>query len=186
MRDKAGESGTHNVKSEGDSSADARDGKTWATAFSTIQAAIDAADRQGGGEVWVAAGTYYPTSGHDREATFQLRGGVALYGGFAGTESRLDQRDVLHAVSILSGDLGRRQTPGDNSYHVVTGADNAVLDGFQITGGYALEAGGQRSPNGFAGGRPAGGAVQSPARARFILRPMRSSAGLTAGSGRAC
>ena len=34
------------------------DGTSWATAFTTIQPAIDAAFADGGGEVWVAEGVY--------------------------------------------------------------------------------------------------------------------------------
>ncbi|HOJ69965.1 MAG TPA: hypothetical protein PLH06_14325, partial [Candidatus Hydrogenedentes bacterium] len=34
-----------------------QDGLTWATAFHTIQPAIDAAYAAGGGQVWVAGGT---------------------------------------------------------------------------------------------------------------------------------
>ncbi len=36
----------------------ANDGSSWANAFDTIQAGVDAANASGGGEVWVKAGTY--------------------------------------------------------------------------------------------------------------------------------
>ena len=91
----------------------------------------------GGGEVWVAKGTYYTTDSADREISFQLKSGVVLYGGFAGTESALDQRDWETNVTILSGDIGKPDDNSDNSYHVVVGADNAIIDGFTITGGFA-------------------------------------------------
>lgn len=112
-----------------------QDGRTWVTAFSSLQAGIDAAAKQGGGEVWVAKGTYKPTTGTDRNASIQLRAGVAVYGGFAGTETERDQRDWERNPTILSGDIGKPGDPSDNSYHVVSGADDAVLDGFIITGG---------------------------------------------------
>jgi hypothetical protein len=85
--------------------------------------------------------------GIDRTATFQLKEGVAVFGGFAGTETARDQRDPAANVTILSGDLNgdddnsnviyNEPTRADNSYHVVTGADNATLDGFTITAGNA-------------------------------------------------
>lgn len=127
------------------------DGKSWATAFPTVQAGLDAAEKQGGGEVWVAAGTYTPTTTADRTQSFRLRDGVGLLGGFAGTESQVSQRDFNKNPTILSGDIGRAGFMEDNCYSVVTGADRAVLDGFTITGGYSLNAGG------FPGAPPAGG-----------------------------
>ena len=57
------------------------DGTSWTDAYTDLQSALTAATS--GEEVWVAAGTYKPTAGADRIATFQLKNGVALYGGFA-------------------------------------------------------------------------------------------------------
>ena len=91
----------------------------------------------GGGEVWVAKGTYHPTDSGDREISFQLKSGVALYGGFAGTERELDQRDWEANSTILSGDISKPGDNSDNSYHVVQGANDATIDGFTITGGNA-------------------------------------------------
>ena len=101
-------------------------------------------------EVWVAAGTYTPTS-----STFELTDGVAVYGGFAGNETELDQRDWLANETILSGDLNGDDGPDfqnyvDNSDNVVTGVDNSVLDGFIIEAGNAdgaLCGGGMRNDN---------------------------------------
>ncbi|MBA4373853.1 MAG: hypothetical protein C0402_13460 [Thermodesulfovibrio sp.] len=93
-----------------------------------------------GSDIWVAAGTYKPTTGTSRTSTFQLKNGVALYGGFAGTETLLAQRDPGVNQTILSGDIGASGVNTDNSYHVVTGSgtDNtAILDGVTITGGNA-------------------------------------------------
>ena len=104
----------------------------WATAC-TLQTAL--ADAGSGDEIWVAAGTHKPTTGTDRAATFQLKS-VSIYGGFAGTETARDQRDFTANVTILSGEIGAAGN-SDNSYHVVTGADGAILDGFIITAGNA-------------------------------------------------
>ncbi len=120
---------------------------SWATACA-LQTALAAAIS--GDEIWVKAGAYKPTTGTDRTATFQLKGGVAVYGGFAGTETLRDQRNPDVNVTVLSGDIDNNdsQTPiltdlktatgnTTNSFHVVTGATGATLDGFTITAGYA-------------------------------------------------
>jgi len=115
----------------------ANDGTSWADAYTEVQSALANA---GCSEVWVAAGTYTPTSGNDRTATFQLLNGVALYGGFAGTETARDQRNPAANDTILSGDIGTPGDKSDNSYHVVTGSgtnSSAVLDGFTATAGNA-------------------------------------------------
>ena len=93
-----------------------------------------------GDELWVKQGTYKPTSGSDRAATFTLKNGVGVYGGFGGTETLRTQRDWISRVTTLSGDLGTIGNSSDNSYHVVKGSltnNTAVLDGFTITGGKA-------------------------------------------------
>jgi parallel beta-helix repeat protein/predicted outer membrane repeat protein len=114
----------------------ADDGSCWADAFTDLQTALGVA--VSGDEIWVAEGTYTP--GTDRAATFQLKSGVGVYGGFAGTETAPGERDWVAHPTVLSGDVG---TPGDNSdnaYHVVTGSGtdaSAVLDGFTVSGGNA-------------------------------------------------
>ncbi|MFT3892402.1 MAG: choice-of-anchor Q domain-containing protein [Anaerolineales bacterium] len=100
-----------------------------------------------GAEIWVASGTYYPDRGTNqtvgaRESTFSLHNGVAIYGGFTGTESLLSQRNSNPAQNgtILSGDIGTTGINSDNSYHVVQAdsvSSSAILDGFTITGGNA-------------------------------------------------
>jgi predicted outer membrane repeat protein len=111
--------------------AGTQDGSSWETAYSSLQLAMNHA-YSAGADVWVAAGTYAPSETGNREASFMLRKGVAVYGGFVGTETAVDQRDAAANETLLSGDLG-----GTNAYHVVVGADDALLDGFTITGGQA-------------------------------------------------
>jgi len=124
------------------------DGTSWENAYTDLQPALGIAAP--GDEIWVAAGMYMPTSEADRAATFLLENGVAIYGGFDGTETSREQRDPAAHVTILSGDIGNNDSQRpiitnlttatgntDNSYHVVTGATGAILDGFTITAGYA-------------------------------------------------
>lgn len=110
---------------------------SWSNACG-LQTALGKA--QSGDQVWVAGGTYYPTSGTDRTATFRLESGVALYGGFSGNETGLEGRNWRTNVTTLSGDIGTGADASDNAYHVVTGSGTdgtAILDGFTVTGGNA-------------------------------------------------
>ena len=70
------------------------DGSSWQNAGGDLQAAIDAS--QAGDQIWVKAGTYAPTtlikSTKLTSKAFILKDGVSLYGGFAGTESSLADR----------------------------------------------------------------------------------------------
>jgi hypothetical protein len=114
------------------------DGTTWAKALTGLQPALAAANDEH--EIWVAAGVYYPGITGNRLATFQLKNGVALYGGFGGTETARAQRDWTLNPTILSGDIDRTHTDDHNAYQVVTGSGTdttAILDGFTITGGNA-------------------------------------------------
>ncbi len=118
-------------------------GQSWGTALRDLQDALCLAAGSNGAvqQIWVAAGTYRPDrGGGDRLASFHLQSGLAIYGGFAGTESQLAQRNIAANTTILSGDIGLIGTVGDNTYHVVTGTgrdETARLDGFTITGGNA-------------------------------------------------
>jgi hypothetical protein len=98
-----------------------RDCSSWANAC-TLQTALTGATSSN--EIWVAAGTYKPSMGTDRSANFKLVIGVAVYGGFAGTETARDQRDPAANLVILSGDLN-----GDDNSNVrddePTRADNS-------------------------------------------------------------
>ena len=114
---------------------------TWATACK-LQRAITVA--VSGDQVWVAKGGYKPTPTTDRTKSFRLKNGVAIYGGFTGTETLLIQRNWGGNATVLTGDIGSTGVLTDNSYHVVIGSSStsptnstAVLDGFYITAGYA-------------------------------------------------
>lgn len=125
-----------------DDAAGLNNGTSWANAYTDLQSALSAAAP--GDQIWVAAGVYRPSlatdAGDSRSVTFALQSGVALYGGFAGTETSLAQRDWVANVTTLSGDIGVADEETDNAYHVITGSGTdatAILDGFTISGGNA-------------------------------------------------
>jgi hypothetical protein len=124
-------------------------GQNWATSYRYLQDALAVA--VSGDEIKVAEGIYKPDRGGgntpgNRYATFQLKNGVVITGGYAGFgEPQPDAWDIDVYETLLSGDLLANDGPdfannGDNSYHVVTGSGTnvtAVLDGLTITGGNA-------------------------------------------------
>lgn len=124
---------------------DAGNGLSWQAARKSLQSAL--ADAQYGDEIWVAAGTYRPSDTLDRSASFFLKNGVSIYGGFSGAETKLAQRDVAQHETVLSGDLAGNDAPpgsfdgaAENSYHVVVALNvdpTALIDGFTIAGGHA-------------------------------------------------
>ncbi len=122
----------------------ANTGLSWADAYTDLQSALTTARANPAEypEIWVAAGTYKPAAS-DRAISFNAISGVALYGGFAGGEATLDERDPEVNPTILSGDLGGNDgTSGqlnDNSNNVVESLDQtgALFDGFLITAGNA-------------------------------------------------
>ena len=117
------------VRPGGDDNAD---GLTWATAKATVQAGINAAySAVPKHEVWAAAGTYLLGQ------TIDLKDGIGLYGGFAGTESEREQRDWRSNVAALDGN------GVCGVVTVATGATNrTAIDGFTIRNGAAYWGGG--------------------------------------------
>lgn len=128
----------------------ANDGSSWEDAFNHLQDALSVA--QAGDQIWVAEGIYRPDEDTvnpegtgDRGATFFLVNGVAIYGGFAGSENSLYERDWQVHETILSGDLNEDDGPdfannSENSCNVLdgTGMDaSTILDGVTITAGNA-------------------------------------------------
>jgi hypothetical protein len=141
-------------------------GSSWANAYQSLQSALGVA--MAGDQIWIANGSYKPGAAGNSQAAFVIADGVALYGGFAGTEASLAQRNVALNVSVLSGDIDNNDTVdangvttvmmGSNSYHVVrTGAVSAQtrIDGVTIAGGNA----GQNDANGWFAPIPDGGGV---------------------------
>ncbi|MCB0631234.1 MAG: hypothetical protein R2824_25400 [Saprospiraceae bacterium] len=113
-------------------------GSSWAQAFGDLQHALAAAAM--GDEIWVAGGTYRPSSADDPTVSFRIPSGVALYGGFIGTESQLTERNWQLHRTVLSGNLGEPTDSSDNSHTIVyfdRVSTATTLDGFVLTGGTA-------------------------------------------------
>ena len=116
----------------------AETGESWADAFSDLQDALGSASS--GDDIWVAEGQYTPTGGSDRTISFELMDGVALYGGFDGTEATREERDWTIYESVLSGNIADPGQENDNSYHVVVATDTGsttILDGVIVSDGEA-------------------------------------------------
>jgi hypothetical protein len=163
----------------------ANDGSSWANAFrgsDALNRAITAAVN--GDELWVAAGTYRPVNtASPRNGTFTLKPGVALYGGFAGTEQTRSQRNFRTNTTILSGDLSANDATWpsgtgrtENAFNVVTASGasanpGGVLDGFTVQSGQA------NGPNNSFTGRGGGIVIVSGANPTIRNSRFRFNAG---------
>lgn len=117
--------------------AGTQDGSSWANAKDLIDATMASVSGQ---QLWVKEGRYVPSGLGLGIRSFDLRSGVAIYGGFAGTETSLDQRDPAAHPTLLDGDVNGDGTELSNAYHVVVGTDTddtAILDGFTIANAVA-------------------------------------------------
>ena len=117
--------------------AGSMDGTSWENAARDLKALIDSLNDSA--EIWVAKGAYSPGTGS--EDTFSIKKGLKIYGGFAGTESLLEERDIIKNVVLLDGGKVSRRAP------VVTArsgasSDDTRLDGLTITGGVNVANGG--------------------------------------------
>lgn len=144
------------------------DGSTWANASADLQKMIDELANNGqAGEVWVAEGTYTPQSqlisGTAYSASFRMRDGISVYGGFNKDNpetSKFDRqkgtmpwdftkKTILQAAYYDHNDFSwtnNKWTLTSDSRHVVWFApmpgesaftNVTTLDGVTIQGGYA-------------------------------------------------
>ena len=135
------------------------DGSDWGVQALALQTALTSPACT---ELWVKAGLYKPTTGADQTISFSIRPGLAVYGGFNGTETTRDARDPAVNVTILSGDIDGNDIDADNNHIDESTADiqganshrvvmmdgttaagtvtaSTVLDGFIITAGDYLD-----------------------------------------------
>ncbi|MFK8005253.1 MAG: T9SS type A sorting domain-containing protein [Saprospiraceae bacterium] len=121
------------------------DGTSWANAYTDLSDALSSSAPMD--EIWVAAGTYKPGGATpDTTSFFTFPHDLLLYGGFAGTETMLSERDWTANETILSGDHLDNDVDNDfdtfrddNSLHVMWLTDTvttaSTVDGFTIRNG---------------------------------------------------
>ncbi|MBK9014637.1 MAG: hypothetical protein IPM82_11460 [Saprospiraceae bacterium] len=120
-------------------------GSSWQNAYTDLQAALSNTTT---GQIWVAAGTYWPGGNNpDPSDCFVVDAALSVYGGFAGTETNLSQRNSATNPTVLSGDQEANDPLNvfdsllflDNALHVVY-VDTLIgctttIDGLTIKGG---------------------------------------------------
>lgn len=96
------------------------DGTSWENAYGNLESAVNSCGDNGDMELWVAEGNY------QLSGSLVLRS-VNVYGGFAGTETKLKERNLSKKSKIIGGDffLLRSEGASDMQYW---------FDGFILTG----------------------------------------------------
>ena len=155
----------YHVRTDGD---DSNTGLSWTEAFSTVQKALDSADTLD--QIWVAEGTYHPTSDHGLDAEeegdnveqerlkhFRMKNGVAIYGGFPSAGNpNMNDRDWENNATVLSGDFNnddeyvehdwghggwRLRNMEENAYHVFYHPAGLNLDSTAVLDGVIITGG---------------------------------------------
>jgi len=111
------------------SASGSNNGSSWTNAYNYLRDALaDANSLSVPVEIWVAAGTYTPDvnsavpgGSGDRNATFQLINGVAIYGGFPVGGGIWEDRDPNFYETVLSGDLA-----GDDDLVIEPGTGGGI------------------------------------------------------------
>lgn len=139
----------YHVKTDGDND---NDGRTWATAFQTLQKAIDVTEI--GDEIWVAAGVYYPEKDRDGNSnpatiatkTYYINKDIKLFGGFPKTGNpSLNDRNPEKYLTTLSGDINEDDINTDGNqiaetYQDVVGVNyNRIMYLQQVTNAFEVD-----------------------------------------------
>ncbi|MHC1706426.1 MAG: choice-of-anchor Q domain-containing protein [Bacteroidales bacterium] len=101
-------------------------------------------------EIRMKNGTYYPTWTTDRGKSLFLKPGIKMSGGYSGSWSLPDERDMEVFPTMISGDIGIPGDSTDNSYHLCVTlpqenpvTDSVIIDGLNFTGAVANASGDQ-------------------------------------------
>lgn len=108
------------------------DGSSWSSAYPDLESAMAIANLYSTGQIWIKNGTYYGNTSSD--VAFTMPKGVTLYGGFAGTESDISERDLHSGATVLSGNNQRAVllspvTTASGNIYDITFADGIATNG---------------------------------------------------------
>lgn len=104
------------------------DGTSWAHAYRNLQNGL--LSSSSGDEIWVAEG-FYRIIG-DEDTSFEIPDGVAVYGGFNGTEVNRSERNWVSNLTELDGN-----NYSNTVVYFENSSTSTILDGFTIKDGYA-------------------------------------------------
>ncbi len=102
------------------------DGSSWTDAFTDLNDAllfVASSGNYNGAEIWIAEGFYTRLS---QNQSFLVTNDALLYGGFAGNETDLNERDIQNHPTIISGDVGWNDTGAPSSSNSSMMIDNAA------------------------------------------------------------
>lgn len=131
---------------EGNNTPVTEPGGSWNEAFGHLQDALDVCIA--GDEIWVSAGTYTPivdksgnaSPANDSTKTFFIDKNIKIYGGFAGGEFKLSQRNIEANPTILSGNNGNIYQIMNIEKNTVDIDSGCIIDGFIFQEGNAVGA----------------------------------------------
>jgi hypothetical protein len=147
---------TGQVKYVRNNALGSNNGSSWENVFTNLQSALINYSCNDLFDVYVAKGnaSYKPAAPNGNASTsFSIPSGMRIYGGFAGNEKSINQRNraLIHSTNktTLSGDLNGNDTQfnfttnrTDNSnYPVNITGNNVVFDGFTVSGSSSFGAG---------------------------------------------
>ncbi|MGB0424939.1 MAG: choice-of-anchor Q domain-containing protein, partial [Flavobacteriales bacterium] len=93
------------------------DGSSWENAFTDLQDGIALVGTNE--SIWIAEGTYHPSSTNDPSERFLIPDASNVHGGFAGNEFLLDQREYGNNKTVLSAEIGDPNDQTDNSTYLI-------------------------------------------------------------------
>ncbi|MES2774670.1 MAG: choice-of-anchor D domain-containing protein [Bacteroidota bacterium] len=118
-------------------------GAGWPCALQELSTAISMANANPAiTSIWVADGTYKPTTGTSRTAVMAItRANLLILGGFAGGEVNAADANPAVNLTIISGDIGVANDMSDNSYRLMNIGGSPVTPNALVVDGFIFEKG---------------------------------------------